>query len=98
MAVSWFDKFGLRRTAVIAELSKSKIGSREFLLSFQTAAQRDENIQMPFGEHAIEINWRRFPPSKLLTRLVASRLAMRRRSRLPEFVSDFGIRISDLFR
>ncbi len=83
----------------IVELLKRQTNSREFLLLFQTAAQPDENIQMPFGEHAIEINWRRFPPSKLLTRLVASRLAMRSaRSCLPEFVSDFGIRISDLFR
>ncbi|HSE87599.1 MAG TPA: hypothetical protein VLJ79_15355 [Candidatus Binatia bacterium] len=61
----------------IVELLKRQTNSRKFLLLFQTAARADENIQMPFGEHAIPANWRRFPPSKLLTRLVASRLAMR---------------------
>ena len=48
----------------IVELLKRQTISREFLLlSFQTAPRADENIQMPFGEHAIPANWRRFPPS-----------------------------------
>ena len=63
VAVSWFDKFGARRTAVDRGIVEGQTNSREFLLSFQTAARADENIQMPFGEHAIPANWRGFPPS-----------------------------------